>query len=160
MSEEQYNKGQIATSQLKTAIWLFLSGRDPASVITLAGAASAILHQLAKNQGKTTFVDFARGIPAAFGGPTLPRSKYNKYVNDKLGINPLKHMSPSCPDTLEIDVEKSAEDVITKAVADYVPLFGQGDDFIKAFLQWSWLNRDGPKVMKDYEKIPKRLRRK
>jgi hypothetical protein len=42
MSAEKYHKRQIATDQLKTAIWLFLHGRDPASVITLAGAASAI----------------------------------------------------------------------------------------------------------------------
>jgi hypothetical protein len=41
-----------------------------------------------------------------------------------------------------------------------VPLFGQEHDFIKAYLQWAWLNRNGPQIMKDYEKIPAKLKRK
>ena len=69
-------------------------------------------------------------------------------------------MSSACPDTLEIDLEKNAEDAITKAIADYVPLFGQEHDFIKAYPQWAWVNRNGPQIMKDYEKIPAKLKRK
>lgn len=160
MSEQKYHKSQIATEQLKTAVMLFLSNRDPASVITLAGAASAIFDQLVKNEGKTSFVDFARKIPTAFGGSEQPRSQYNRHINDTLGINYLKHMSPDCPDTLDIDLEKCAEDAITKAIGDYVPLFGQEQDFVKAYLQWAWLNRNGPQVMKDYEKFPAKLKRK
>jgi hypothetical protein len=160
MSAEKYHKRQIATDQLKTAIWLFLHGRDPASVITLAGAASAILHQLVHNEGKTPFVDFARNVHNAFGGRMVPRTKYQRHINDTLGINSLKHMSAACPDTLEIDLEKNAEDAITRAIADYVPLFGQEHDFIKAYLQWAWVNRNGPQIMKDYEKIPAKLKRK
>jgi hypothetical protein len=38
MAEEKYHKTQIATEQLKTAIFLFLNVRDLSSVITLAGA--------------------------------------------------------------------------------------------------------------------------
>jgi len=160
MPEQKYHKSQIATEQLKTSILLFLSGRDHSSVITLAGAASAILDQLVRNEDKTPFVDFARKIPIAFGGSMQPRNKYNRRINDKLGINSLKHMSPSCPETLEIDLEKSAEDAITKAVGDYVPLYGQDHDFIKDYLHWAWVNRNGPQVMKDYEKLPAKFKRK
>jgi hypothetical protein len=84
MSEEKYHKRQIATDQLKTAIWLFLHGRDSASVITLAGAASAILHQLVPNEGKTPFIDFARNVHHAFGGHMVPRAKYQQHINDTL----------------------------------------------------------------------------
>jgi hypothetical protein len=160
MAEEKYHKSQIATEQLKTAILLFLNDCDPASVITLAGAASAILDQLVKNKGKTPFVDFARHIYAAFGGSTPRRTRYNRYINDKLGINALKHMSPSCPENLEIDLQKNAEDAIGKAVADYVAIFGQEHDFIRAYLQWAWVNRNGPQIMEDYKKFSQKLIRR
>ena len=161
MPEARYHKSQIATEQLRTAIWLFLHGRDPASVITLAGAASGILHQLAVDDGKTPFIDFGRNIHHSVAGRLVARRTYNRHVNDTLGINSLKHMSPDSPNTLEIDLEKNAENAITKAVADYVPLFGQEHDFIKAFLQWAWVNRNGPQVMEEYyEKFAEKRARK
>jgi hypothetical protein len=160
MAEQKYHKSDIATAQLKTAIWLFINGRDPSSVITLAGAASAILGQLVRIEGKIPFIDFARNIRTIHGAPIPPRAKYARYVNDRLGINDHKHMSPDCPDTLDIDLQESAEDAITKAIADYAPLYGQEHDFIKAYLHWAWVNRNGPQVMKEYEKMPVKLRRK
>ena len=161
MTEESYQKSQIATEQLKTAIFLFLNGGDPSSVITLAGAASAILERLLRNKGTTTpFVDYARSLPSVNGSPTPARSQYTRYINDRLGINDHKHMSPDSPDTVELDLAKSAEDAITKAVADYAPLYGQDHDFIKAFLQWAWVDRNGPQVMEDYKKLPAKAKRK
>jgi hypothetical protein len=151
MTDRKYHKSEIATEQLKTAIFLFLSGRDLSSVITLAGAAGAILERLVRNAGKTPFIDFACNVQNVLGGSTPPRAKYNRYINERFGINPHKHMSADCPDTLEIDLQKSAEDAITKAVADDKTLYGQERDFIKAYLRWAWVNRDGPQVMKDYE---------
>lgn len=69
-------------------------------------------------------------------------------------------MSSETPDTLLIDLPKSAEDAITKALADYVPLYGQDEDFIRAFLQWAWVNRDGPRVMEEYNKLDPKVKRK
>jgi hypothetical protein len=158
MTEKKYHKNEIATEQLKTAIFLFLNCRDPSSVITLAGAASNILERLVRNEGKTPFIDYARNVQNVLGGFTPPRSKYARYINEKLGINPHKHMSPECPDTLEIDLHKSAEDTITKAIADYTKLYGREHDFIKAFLSWAWVNRDGPQVMRDHERLPARIK--
>jgi hypothetical protein len=160
MPEQKFHKGQIATEQLRTAIFLFLTGRDPSSVITLAGAASAILEQLARNAGQTPFIDFARNIATARGIPTPARAKYRRYVNDRLGINDHKHMSSESPESLEIDLQKSAEDAIGKAIADYVPVYGREHDFIQAYLQWAWVNRDGAKIMRDYEKLPARVKRR
>jgi hypothetical protein len=160
MAEHKYQKSQIATEQLKTAILLFLNGGDPSSVITLAAAASTILERLLRNKSKTSpFIDFARNIFSASGFATPARSKYARYINDALGINDHKHMSPDSPDTLELDLEKSAEDAIIKAIADYVPLYGQDHDFIKAFLQWAWVNRNGPQVMAEYEKLDAKVKR-
>jgi hypothetical protein len=161
MTEHKYQKSQIATEQLKTAIFLFLNDGDQSSVITLAGAASVILERLLRNKGTTTpFIDFARNLPTFSGFPAPARSKFTRYINDKLGINDHKHMSSDSLDILELDLAKSAEDAIVKAIADYVPLFGQDHDFIKAFLQWAWVNRNGPQVMEEYEKLNPKAKRK
>jgi hypothetical protein len=76
MTERKYHKSEIATEQLKTAIFLFLTCRDSSSVITLAGAASNILERLVRNEGKTPFIDYARNIPNVLGGfSRLPREQ-------------------------------------------------------------------------------------
>jgi hypothetical protein len=152
MPDQTYQKSQIATQQLRTAVFLFLSGGSRASVITLAGASSGILEHLVRIEDNLPFVDYARSfIP----GPTFPRDKYRRYVNELLGINALKHMSPNCLETLEIDLEESAIGAVTKAMADHVRFYGYEHDFIKAFLQWAWLNCDGPKIMQEYRRLSK-----
>jgi hypothetical protein len=159
MPTQRYHKRQIASVQLQTAILLFLNGRDLSSVITLAGAAGVILERLVRNEGKRPFIDFACSVADVLSGKTPPRAKYNRYISDRLGINHHKHMSPDCPETIEIDLQESAENAITKAVADYVTLHGQEDDFIKAYLSWTWVYRDGPKIMQDYRNLPEKLKR-
>jgi hypothetical protein len=155
MGAQKYHKAEIAAAQLQTAILLFLSGRDRSSVITLAGAASGILEQLVRNEGKIPFVDYARSLAP---GPTPPRGTASRLINDTLGINPHKHMTADCADTLEIDLDSCAEHAITKAVGDYVTLNGQEHAFVKAFLGWSWTNRNGPQVMEEYNKLPEKMR--
>jgi hypothetical protein len=160
MAKQTYHKSQIATAQLRTAVALFLGGGYLCSAITLAGAASVILEMLVRNSGKTAFIDYACRIAGSVAGTTPPRSQYRRRMNDLLGINQLKHMTDDCDPTLDIDLEKSAEHAIGKAVADYVILYGQEHDFVKAYLQWAWINRDGPAIMKDYQKLPTSLKRK
>jgi hypothetical protein len=62
-----------------------------------------------------------------------PEARASAFINDILGINPHKHMNAYCPDTLEIDLEKCAEDAITKAVADHVTLHGREHDLLNGF---------------------------
>ncbi len=91
----------------------------------------------------------------------MTEQKYDKReiaTEERLGIIPHKHISPTCLNTLEIDLQKSAEDAITKAIADYTTLYGKEHAFIKAFLSWAWVNRDGPQVMKDHENLPARIK--
>jgi hypothetical protein len=154
-----YYKGDIARSQLETAVKIFLNGRDRFSVITLAGAASNILSQLVTNDGGEPFLDYARLIYKDYSGITPPREKYNKHLNQTIGINQLKHHSIGDPEHIELDEEKGAEQAITKAVADYISLYGQDELFVKAFLKWAWVNNDGEAIMENYKKIPSKLKR-
>jgi hypothetical protein len=158
MAEQKYHKSEIATEQLQTAIFLFLNGYDLSSVITLAGAAGAILERLVRNEGKTPFIDYACNVYNVRVGSMPPRTKYNHQIKETLGINPHKHMSPDCPDTLEIDLKKSAVGAIVMAVRDYTTLYGQDHDFIKGYLRWGWANLDGPQMMKDYEDLPAKVK--
>jgi hypothetical protein len=160
MPQCKYHRLDIATRQLETAVDMFLSGRDRFSIITLAGAASNILSQLVKNQGGEPFIDYSRRVHNALIGFTPPRGKYNKYINDRLGINALKHHSSEDETHLELDEEKAAEDAVTKAIADFIKVKGKEEPFVNAFLLWSWQNRDGAKLMEEYKNIPENLRGK
>jgi hypothetical protein len=159
MPDKKYHKSDIAKEQLKTAILLFLNGRDRASAITLAGAAGAILERLVRNSGGVPFVDYACNVHNHLQGTTPARQKYNRHINDKFGINDLKHMRPDSPETLEIDLDKCAADAILKAVADYKTLYGAEEDFIKGFFTWAWMNLDGPQIMKDYADFTKKMKK-
>ncbi|OGW05964.1 MAG: hypothetical protein A2889_09505 [Nitrospinae bacterium RIFCSPLOWO2_01_FULL_39_10] len=160
MPESKYHRAEIASKQLETAVSMFLNGRDRFSVITLAGAASNILSQLVRNQGEEPFIDYSRRVYDALIGFTPPRTKYNKYINERLGINALKHHSAGDATHIELDEEKAAEDAITKAIADYIKIKGQEEPFVKAFLSWAWKNRDGKKMMEDYKNRPTKLKGK
>lgn len=160
MPERKYHREEIASRQLETAVLMFLNGRDRFSVITLAGAASNILSQLVRNQGEEPFIDYSRRVHDAVIGFTPPRIKYNKYINDKLGINDLKHLSSGGATRIDLDEEKAAEEAITKAIADYIKIKGQKEPFVIAFLSWAWNNKDGKKLMENYKNRPTKLKGK
>ena len=160
MSKATYHRLDIAARQLETAVILFLSGRNLYSAITLAGAASGILSQLVMNRGSETFVDYARRVHNLLNGFTPPREKFNKRINDSMGINALKHHAPTDPPSIDLDLEKAAEEAISKAMLDYIELKGQQDPFILAFLNRMWLTKDGPNLMTKFNATPNKIFRR
>ena len=160
MVDETYNKQDIATAQLKTAVALFLNGKDRSSVITLAGAAGNILNQLVKNSGGEPFVDYACRVHNAIAGHTPPRNMYKHHIDKKLGITAHKHMGSGDSEYVEMDLEQSAADSLIKALSDYTTLNGQEESFVKAFFGWAWENMDGEEIMESYKNIPHKMRRK
>jgi Asp/Glu/hydantoin racemase len=129
----------LAVNQLETAVQLFLFGSERFSVITLAGAADAILSQLVENNGKKTFIE--RLVEDA-NDKKLDRSAMGKHVNDLLFINALKHMDEDDDGSVVMDVEQCALASILKAMANLVTLRGRGTDFVEVFLSWVKLNLD------------------
>jgi hypothetical protein len=158
MAEERYHKRNIAKSQLQTAVALFLSGRGRSSVITLAGAAGAILDRLVRNEGKEPFVDYACRIHREMAGYMPKRQSYSHHIDKQLGIIAHKHMGQQDSETIDLNLEKMACNALERAVADYVTLNGQEEGFIKAFLQWSWEHKDGPALMEAFKEVPAKLR--
>ena len=143
-----------------TAVILFLNNKDSSSVITLASAAGTILSQIVRNMGQEPFIDYACKVHDGLAGFTPKRDSYNHHIDKKLGVTVHKHMSDDCPETVELDLHQCAVDSLTRAVADYTTLYGQEEPFIKAFLQWAWVNKDGPKIMEEFKNMPKKLKRK
>lgn len=155
-----FNKRDIARSQLETAVDIFFSGLSFHSVITLAGAASGILSGLVHATGKETFVDYARRVHEGMRGFMPRRDSYAHHIEKVLGISAHKHLSESDMETIELDIEHLAADALARAIADYVTLFGQSEPFVKAYIQWAWVTKDGPGMMTQYEAAPARMRPK
>lgn len=155
-----FHKSDIARIQIETAVDIFLKGFSRHSVITLAGAASGILDGLLLAAGKEPFIDYARRIHAAQQGLTPGRVKFAHYIEKRLGISSHKHLSETDDDSTKLDLEDLAEQALTRAIVEYVTLYGQEDPFVKAYLQWAWLTKDGPELMKKYAEVPPKMRPK
>jgi hypothetical protein len=156
--EQVYEKSDLAKQQLRTAIWLYLNHIDFASAITLAGAAGNILHALVEQQGKQPMLEYSRLLCSKLVGRVPARDGYLKHFGNITGINHLKHMSASCPDTIEINLEDSAETAITRATIDFIKLYGENDPAIKSFWQRLWIVHDGENMMKQYEALPEEVK--
>ena len=159
-----HEKSELAKDQLRTAIWLFLNCIDFASAITLAGAAGNIFHALVKYQNKEPVLEHTRLLCDKLIGHTPSRQKYLKHFGDLAGINPLKHMRLTCPDTIKIDLENAAKMAITRAVLDFIKLYGDEEakknECVNAFMQWLWDSHDRKRIMEEYEALPEELKRK
>lgn len=157
--EKTYSKSEIAKQQLCTAIWLFLNKVDFASAITLAGASGEILHKLLEFSGKQSFFEYGRTLfQKLFRHDAHSKSKYINHFRNQTGIHPLRHKKKNDPDELVIDLEDAAEKAVWAAVLDYIKLYGEKDPAIKSFLNYLWL-KDGQKIMKDYEALPKEFKK-
>lgn len=153
------HKGEIAQRQLETATFLFLNKIDFSSVITLSGAAGNILVQLVLNEGKRPFVDLGRDIVKYFYDDHLKRKSYKRKLELLFGIAQLKHMSPQCNEEIELDLEENAFKSLAVAITDFTTLYGNNEPFVKAFYNWSWVNKNGREMMKAYEDRPEKLKR-
>jgi hypothetical protein len=156
---QRLHRTDIARRQLQTAVELFLQGLDHSSVITLAGAASNVLDSLVRRAGKEPFVDYARRIHNHVIGETPKRKSYAHHIDVTLGVIAHKHLSVKDPNVIELDLEKLSADALTRAIADYTTLYGQDEPFVKAYLQWAWINMDGPAQMEAFKDVSPKLRK-
>ena len=132
-----HSKLDIATEQLRSAVFLFCSGRDRFSAITLAGAADVILSQLLLNAGRQNFNDHLMRADAEQTGVMPTRAAHGREVNDMLSINAFKHMDPGDDDHIEADVLIDSLAAVSKAVANFVSLVGHDADFVTGFKLWA-----------------------
>jgi hypothetical protein len=139
MAAQIYERLDLATNQLETAVGLLIGGHDRFSVITLAGAADGILTQMVSNRGEKTFTEL---LARKDHDKTMTLSRMGSHVNTILFINELKHMDKREDGYVVMDAEECALATIMKALANFVTLRGGEVDFVQAFLLWVRLNLD------------------
>ncbi|MGH8160074.1 MAG: hypothetical protein ACREPQ_18310 [Rhodanobacter sp.] len=154
----RFHKSYIAKRQLQTAVEIFLRRLDLSSVITLAGASAGILDTLVRLSGKEAFVDYAARVHRELTGYTPKRKAYAHHIDKRLGVTTHKHLAKDDPATIELDLEEQAANALGRAISDYITLYGQDEPFVKAYLQWSWHDKDGPALMKRFASVPSKMR--
>ncbi|WP_321927587.1 hypothetical protein [Paraburkholderia guartelaensis] len=156
----RFHKFDIARSQLVTATEIFFNQGNFSAVITLAGAASGILDEFVRREGKEPFVDYACRVHRELVGKTPPRRSAIHHIEKRLGISAHKHLSDKDTPTVELDLERQAINALMRAISDYITLKGQEEPFVKAVLQWTWMNSDGKAIMERYKAVPEKQRPK
>lgn len=157
--ENRFHRGDLAKEQLRTAVRLFMNNQDLSSVITLSSAANNILSQIIRNAGGEPFIDYACRAHEALKGVMPPRKKYKYFIENILGVNVHKHMSPECPETCTINLRECAIMSLTMAICDYTKAYGDRDDFVVSFLSWSWAHQDGREIISAFRRMPSKLKK-
>jgi hypothetical protein len=146
---KQFRRIDIARQQYETAIFMFLSGRDNFSAITLAAASGEIFHQHLINQKQETFVDYARALVSKLKGIHPKRQLYKSHLAKSTGALHLKHHASEDSLEIELDVDDLVEKALIATLSDYIKIFGHQPP-AKELLKWLWVNRDGEKLYKQY----------
>jgi len=121
MAIAEFNKFDIAVSQLETALGLYFDGGDRFSVITLAGAAEEILGKELQSRGQDNALDTDKAATSAIakallGRPVSPEAVV-KLANRVR--NELKHMDPGGSKTVSMDPEDEANAILDRAILNY-----------------------------------------
>jgi hypothetical protein len=126
-------KPEIASSQLRTALQHFCRS-EYVSAITLAGAAEEILGKLVKSAGMRNALEEDISFMNArlhARGCAIPRKQLITWMNRPR--DELKHIGKNHSDVLAIDALEAAEDMIERAVYNYLHVFGEWPDFDGAY---------------------------
>lgn len=126
-------KLDVAVSQLRLAISLFLEERELLSAITLAGAAEEILGKLAAQVGLT---------PALTRRTEGARALFKHILKSDCGVKPfvelknktrneLKHLVSGAP--VEVDLRQEAMHILDRAVENYRLLHVRRDPQVAAY---------------------------
>lgn len=132
-----HNKLDVAEKQLKSAIALYVTGRDRVAAITLAGAADGILSQLARYK---TGDNFANSYVKKKKKDYENIGKAGKKINTILGINELKHFDKGDKDYFRLDVDTSGVGAILKTIVNYTEVTGRREKYMDGFIYWMLAN--------------------
>ena len=125
----------IATIQLEQAIAVHLEQRDYVSAITLAGAADEILGKKAIDAGKSTAlgerVNLTLDLAKIFERNDIDDKEAIKHWNN--ARNSVKHLDVPIIVGLIMDYKDEAEDMITRAIDNYVAVYSDATPSMKRF---------------------------
>ncbi len=127
------SKLEIAETQLRQSVVLYMTGTDLISTVTLAGAADEILVKMARANGETSALDddvksLCKMHEAAFGEKPDPKT-YVELRNR--ARNEFKHLGQD--DITELDLEVEAQKILSRAIRNYKKLKPQFDRQLRDF---------------------------
>lgn len=155
----RYSKKFVARSQVGTALWLFLDDRDRSSVITLAGAASGLLEELVRREGKESLIDYSCRLHGAIAGKTPKRAALRHHADKHLGIIAHKHLGPHEPSTVALDLERMAADALGRAVIDLMVIADPADPIVQNYFAWAKHAYDVEHMKRLYGQLPASMKR-
>jgi len=137
MSTTKLTKLEIASTQLRIAVSLLVTGEDPIAAMTLADTADGILQSLVVIAGKKPFVDYMRvqSTPVNAKGRRPGQTKID--VQNAVAIRAIRHMADSSADFVVADVEQCAAGALAKAIANYRQLVRTKPAFVEMFYVWA-----------------------
>lgn len=120
MTDQTYNRVDLARELLEVALSLFLKRKSFVSALTLAGAAEEIFGKALSSSGKQNSLDWKYEILE----PVLtllrtPPSKKHFIEDENLALNAVTHMEFAGGPSVTLDLEDAAHSMIVRACHNY-----------------------------------------
>jgi hypothetical protein len=121
MTDQIYNKLDLATEQLDVALWFFLKRKRLASALLLAGAADEILSQAVSHRGEQNSLDrryeVLELLYSILDGRPLSREDFIR--DENRALTAVTHMESASDWSVTLDLEDAAYSMIVRACHNY-----------------------------------------
>jgi hypothetical protein len=114
MTDQTYNRVDLATEQLNVAISLFLQRKRFVSALVLAGAAEEILGKRLSHSGKQNSLD--RRYETMEPILTMRHQTKEDFIEEEnRALNAVTHMASASEPSVTLDLEEAASSMIVRA---------------------------------------------
>jgi hypothetical protein len=131
----EISKKRLAEVQIHSAIKHF-SEKDYITCITLAGSADSMIGNALLKRNQNTSLDdsvfLLQQIQVMLGEPESPAKEWRDHLN--YIRNELKHWNDSNVDSITCDWIVAADEMIDRAIKNYMLLFGDATDEMTTFM--------------------------
>lgn len=118
MTDQTYNKIELATQQINVAISYFLKRRSLVSALTLASAAEKIFSKALAHRGQQNFLDSK--YETLEPNPKMRGLSKEDFVRDEnSALNAIKEMDAANDTSVTLDLEEAAYSMIVRACDNY-----------------------------------------
>ncbi len=135
----KYEKLDIVSQMIETALSLFLERKDYFSVLQIAGACDEILGKYLKLKGINTSletdVEAVNSIKKSLSGVDSTFKETRDFLNKSK--NSIKHMNDSADTTVTMDPEDEAEEMLDRAIANWRKLGRSSTPLMEKFLDFT-----------------------
>ena len=143
MSDQTYDRVDLATQQLNVAISLFLKRKSFVAALTLAGAAEEILGEALSQRGQQNSLELKYEVME----PILimrHQTKEDFIEDENRALIAVTHMASASDQSVTLDLEEAAYSMIDRACDNYDLLGLPRTATMRAFDNWFYEHVVGP----------------